>query len=248
MGSGSLVPIRRRRVRAVIPAKLLLDPYGRSVTGNLAWKPSWNGAAAAPDAPDPTDSAPDAPRSVLAQSSFDWGGDTPPGSFPGRQRHLRAAREGLHGRAPRRARRRTGHLRRIGPPEGDRLPAGPRGHRGGAAPGPPVADQRGARWRGAHQLLGLRHDRLLRAARRLLIRPARRRATRKRDRRVQGHGQGSARRRHRGPPRRRVQSHRRGQRAGTDVVLPGHRQCRLLPARPWPAAVLRQPHRMRQHH
>ena len=25
------------------PAKLLLDPYGRSVTGNLAWRPSWNG-------------------------------------------------------------------------------------------------------------------------------------------------------------------------------------------------------------
>ena len=36
------------------PAKLLLDPYGRSVTGNLAWRPSWNGAAAAdPNAPDP---------------------------------------------------------------------------------------------------------------------------------------------------------------------------------------------------
>ncbi len=60
------------------PAKLLLDPYGRSVTGNLAWKPSWNGAAAgAPDAPDPADSAPDAPRSVATQSTFDWGGDRP---------------------------------------------------------------------------------------------------------------------------------------------------------------------------
>jgi isoamylase len=62
------------------PAKLLLDPYGRSVTGNLAWKPSWNGAAAgAPDAADATDSAPDAPRSVVVQSTFDWGGDAPLG-------------------------------------------------------------------------------------------------------------------------------------------------------------------------
>jgi isoamylase len=60
------------------PSKLLLDPYGRSVTGNLTWKPAWNGADAA-GAPDPTDSAPDAPRSVVAQSTFDWGADRPPG-------------------------------------------------------------------------------------------------------------------------------------------------------------------------
>jgi isoamylase len=62
------------------PNKLLLDPYARSVTGNLVWKSSWNGAAAgSADAPDPTDSAPDAPRSVVVQSTFDWAGDTPPG-------------------------------------------------------------------------------------------------------------------------------------------------------------------------
>jgi len=62
------------------PSKLLLDPYGRSVTGNLGSKPSWNGAATAgTDSPDQTDSAPDAPRSVVVQSTFDWGGDTPPG-------------------------------------------------------------------------------------------------------------------------------------------------------------------------
>jgi isoamylase len=61
-------------------AKLLLDPYGRSVAGNLAWKPSWNGAAAGePDAPDPADSGPEAPRSVVVDSTFDWDGDTRPG-------------------------------------------------------------------------------------------------------------------------------------------------------------------------
>jgi len=59
------------------PAKLLLDPYGSSVTGNLAWRPSWNGAVGS-DAADPIDSAPDAPRSVLVHSSFDWGDDSPP--------------------------------------------------------------------------------------------------------------------------------------------------------------------------
>jgi isoamylase len=61
------------------PSKLLLDPYGRSVTGNLAWTPSWSGTAAGLDAPDLTDSAPQAPRSVVVRSAFDWGGDTPPG-------------------------------------------------------------------------------------------------------------------------------------------------------------------------
>jgi isoamylase len=62
------------------PAKLLLDPYARAVTGNLAWRPSWNGAAAArPDTPDGADSGPDAPRSVVVHSTFDWGDDAPPG-------------------------------------------------------------------------------------------------------------------------------------------------------------------------
>ena len=62
------------------PAKLLLDPYGRAITGNLSWKSSWNGAAAGdPNAPDGTDSAPDAPRSVVVESTFDWGGDAPLG-------------------------------------------------------------------------------------------------------------------------------------------------------------------------
>ena len=59
-------------------AKLLLDPYGRSVSGNLTWKPSWDGGnPAGSTTPDATDSAPDAPRSVVVQSAFDWGGDTP---------------------------------------------------------------------------------------------------------------------------------------------------------------------------
>ncbi|MDQ6806188.1 MAG: alpha-amylase family glycosyl hydrolase [Actinomycetota bacterium] len=59
------------------PSKLLLDPHGRSVTGNLAWKSSWSGGGA--DDPDGTDSAPEAPRSVVVESSFDWGADAPPG-------------------------------------------------------------------------------------------------------------------------------------------------------------------------
>ena len=60
------------------PAKLLLDPYAKSVAGNLSWRSSWNGARpGSPDHPDATDSAPDAPRSVVTASSFDWGTDVP---------------------------------------------------------------------------------------------------------------------------------------------------------------------------
>ena len=60
------------------PAKLLLDPYAKTVTGNLSWRPSWNGAGpGSADQPDTTDSAPDAPRSVVTASSFDWGTDAP---------------------------------------------------------------------------------------------------------------------------------------------------------------------------
>ncbi|HWF74514.1 MAG TPA: glycogen debranching protein GlgX [Solirubrobacteraceae bacterium] len=59
------------------PSKLLLDPYGRSVTGNLGWKPTWTGGG--PDSPDGADSAPDAPRSVVVESAFEWGSDAPPG-------------------------------------------------------------------------------------------------------------------------------------------------------------------------
>ena len=62
------------------PAKLLLDPYGRSVAGNLAWKPSWSGEDATdPNQADLTDSVRQAPRSVFVQSSFDWGADAPLG-------------------------------------------------------------------------------------------------------------------------------------------------------------------------
>lgn len=62
------------------PAKLLLDPYGHAVAGNLSWKPSWSGEDPTdPSQPDPNDSARQAPRSVFVQSSFDWGSDEPLG-------------------------------------------------------------------------------------------------------------------------------------------------------------------------
>ena len=73
---------------------------------------------------------------------------------------------------------------------------------------------------GPAQLLGLQHDRLLRAAQRVQPRRGRRPAGPG----VQGDGARPARGRHRGDPRRGLQPHRRGQPHGPDAVVPGHRQ------------------------
>ena len=95
--------------------------------------------------------------------------------------------------------------------------------------------------KGLTQLLGLQHDRLLRARAALLRRPAFAFAEFK-EMVAQ-----LARRRHRGHPRRRLQPHRRRQRARPDAVVQGHRQRLLLPAAARPAALLHQRHRHRQH-
>jgi len=62
------------------PAKLLLDPYARAVAGAVHWHPAVYGHAPDdPNRPDPTDSAPYVPRSILLADEFDWGEDRRPG-------------------------------------------------------------------------------------------------------------------------------------------------------------------------
>ncbi len=62
------------------PAKLLLDPYGRAVAGEVTWNPAVFGHVAAdPDRVDETDSAPYVPRSVVVATDFDWSEDRSPG-------------------------------------------------------------------------------------------------------------------------------------------------------------------------
>ena len=61
------------------PAKLLVDPYARAVTGEIRWGPEVYGHQADdPDIPDPRDSAPHMPRAVVVDPTFDWGDDRPP--------------------------------------------------------------------------------------------------------------------------------------------------------------------------
>jgi len=62
------------------PAKLLLDPYARAISGPIRWHPVLRDhRQAEPGAPDPTDSAPYLPRCVVVDERFDWGDDALPG-------------------------------------------------------------------------------------------------------------------------------------------------------------------------
>ena len=124
-----------------------------------------------------------------------------------RDGHLRGARQGSDDDPSRRTRGDPRHVRRHLPPGHDRAPQGPRRHRDRADAGAPVRAGHHAGGPGAVELLGLQHDRLLRAAQRLL----RHRPARPAGAGVQVDGEGAARGRHRGDPRRGLQPHRRGQ-------------------------------------
>jgi glycogen operon protein len=61
------------------PAKLLLDPYGKAVEGNVSWHRSlFSYELTDPDMLNTGDSAPYLPRNVVIDPRFDWGDDRPP--------------------------------------------------------------------------------------------------------------------------------------------------------------------------
>jgi isoamylase len=78
---GPYAPERGHRFN---PAKLLLDPYARALSGSVGWNPSLashpDGAPGAiPDrSADPRDSAGAMPKCVVIAAAFDWGDDRPP--------------------------------------------------------------------------------------------------------------------------------------------------------------------------
>jgi glycogen operon protein len=62
------------------PAKLLLDPYARAITGAVQWGPAvLPYVIDSEDEASGEDSAPFVPRSVVIDPAFDWGGDRLPG-------------------------------------------------------------------------------------------------------------------------------------------------------------------------
>jgi len=61
------------------PAKLLVDPYARALSGPVLWNEALRGARPAhPAEPDPRDTAPWMPKGVVLDGAFDWQGDAPP--------------------------------------------------------------------------------------------------------------------------------------------------------------------------
>ena len=63
------------------PAKLLLDPYARAISGQVEWGPAVLPYVSAeePDEMSREDSAPFVPRSIVIDPRFDWGDDLPSG-------------------------------------------------------------------------------------------------------------------------------------------------------------------------
>ncbi len=61
------------------PSKLLIDPYALAVEGDVTWDPAVFGHQQDdPSLPNVADSAPFVPRSVVVDTSFDWGDDQAP--------------------------------------------------------------------------------------------------------------------------------------------------------------------------
>ena len=226
------------------PHKLLIDPYAKAIEGPVLWDRGRTLAYADGDdlVIDTSDDAAAIPKSVVIDQSLRLGGRPAPAAAVGRDRHLRAPREGLHAAAAGRARGPPRHLRGARLGGGDRAPRRPRRHRRRAAADPP--HRRRALPPGARpdELLGVLDDRLPRPARRL----RRDGDARGAGARVQGARQGDAPGRDRGDPRRRLQPHRRGQPPRPDAVVQGRRQLRLLPHDARRPALLQGLHGHRQ--
>ncbi len=72
-------PYRPDRGHRCNPAKLLLDPYGKAVDGELRWHQAvFSYQHGDPGTMNTDDSAPYMPRNVVINPYFDWGDDRPP--------------------------------------------------------------------------------------------------------------------------------------------------------------------------
>ena len=111
------------------PTKLLLDPYGKAVSGDLVADDAIFGyTVGEPETTSDLDSAPYVPRSVVVYDDFQWGADTSP-----RRRwrdtviyelHVKGMTQ-LHDRVPEELR---GTYAGLASARGDRLPQRPRRH------------------------------------------------------------------------------------------------------------------------
>jgi glycogen operon protein len=72
-------PYAPKRGQRCNPSKLLLDPYGKAIDGQIQWDPSlYSYRFGDPDSANEQDSAARMPKSVVINPFFDWGVDRPP--------------------------------------------------------------------------------------------------------------------------------------------------------------------------
>ena len=213
------------------PAKLLLDPYARAITGEVTARPASSLAHDAADphgAERPSTRRPSMPRSRGRARRLRLGGRHPAAHPVARHGDLRAARQGLHPAAQRGPRGAARHLRRARQPHRHPLPpatsASPRSSCCRCTTSSPSRAWPTAGW----PTTG--------ATTRSATSPRTPPTPPRGDRGQQVtefkqmvkdfHA-----RRHRGDPRRRLQPHRRGRAGRADVLLPRARRRRLLQAR-----------------
>jgi isoamylase len=60
------------------PNKLLLDPYAKTISGQISWNDAVLGFVPGTDAMDTRDSAPYVPKAIVIDPTFDWGDDKRP--------------------------------------------------------------------------------------------------------------------------------------------------------------------------
>jgi isoamylase len=69
-------PYEPRRGHRCNPSKLLLDPYGKAIDGQVRWDPAvYSYVLGSPSVLNTDDSAPFMPKNVVINPYFDWGGD-----------------------------------------------------------------------------------------------------------------------------------------------------------------------------
>ena len=105
------------------PAKLLLDPYAKAVSGTVSFGPEVLGQDAAdPGKPSTLDSAGHVPRSLVVDPEFAWQDDQRPWYRYADSVRVRDPRQGLHHAPPGHPARAARYLRRAGPPGRHRVP------------------------------------------------------------------------------------------------------------------------------
>ena len=153
------------------PAKLLLDPYAKAISGTIHWSDALFGYSIG--AEDQRISSPTRATaraccpSAWSSTGLQLGRRQAAAHAVERHRHLRVPREGfdqLHPEVPETLR--GTYLGLAHDPMID-SPPDARRHRGGAAAHPPLRRRAAPRRQGLTQLLGLQHARLLRARRAL---------------------------------------------------------------------------------